>query len=249
MGFEPLKVGELAKRTGLTVRTLHHYDEIGLLRPSLHNESGHRLYEPRDIARLQRIISLRQLGFSLEAIGKCLDDPNFSPLHIVEMQVGRLRDRIEVEQKLCGRLEAIAARLRAAGEVPADEFLQIIEVMTMMDKYYTPDQQEYLRQRAEQIGPDRIRQSSEDWAELIALVRTEMEKGTDPAAPQVQALAQRWLGLIKEFSGGDAGIERSVSRLWQEQGAALAAQHDAKYDPRPVSEYIGKAMAAAKASS
>ena len=68
MRFEALKVGELAQRTGLTVRTLHHYDAIGLLRPSLHTEAGYRLYTARDIVRLQQVLSLRQLGFSLDEI-------------------------------------------------------------------------------------------------------------------------------------------------------------------------------------
>jgi len=78
MPFEALKVGELARRTGLTVRALHHYDEIGLLRPSLRTEAGHRLYSEGDVARLQRVLSLRQLGFSLEEVRDCLDRP--SPL-------------------------------------------------------------------------------------------------------------------------------------------------------------------------
>ena len=65
MKFEALKVGDLARRTGLTVRTLHHYDLIGLLKPSLHTESGHRLYTGRDVGRLQQVLSrLRPLGFS-----------------------------------------------------------------------------------------------------------------------------------------------------------------------------------------
>ena len=68
MRFEALKVGELAKRTGLTVRTLHHYDAIGLLKPSLHTEAGYRLYTANDIARLQQVLSLRQLGFSLDEV-------------------------------------------------------------------------------------------------------------------------------------------------------------------------------------
>ena len=64
------KVGELAARTGLTVRTLHHYDAIGLLCPSdrtgsAHN-SGHRLYTAADVARLHQLVCLKQLGFSLE---------------------------------------------------------------------------------------------------------------------------------------------------------------------------------------
>src|SRR5688572_33314365 len=85
MRFKPLKVGELAKRTGLTIRTLHHYDEIGLLKPSLHTESGHRLYTAADVARLQQVISLRQLGFSLEDVGACLDRADFSPVELMRL--------------------------------------------------------------------------------------------------------------------------------------------------------------------
>src|SRR5271168_4740111 len=105
MRFEALKVGELASRTGLTVRTLHHYDEIGLLRPSLHTESGHRLYTAGDVARLQQVLSLRQLGFSLEEISRCLDRPGFSPLEVIVMQAARLREQIALQSKLCERLD------------------------------------------------------------------------------------------------------------------------------------------------
>ncbi len=90
MAFEPLKVGELAKRTGLTVRTLHHYDEIGLLKPSLRTEAGHRLYDADDVARLQKIVLLRQLGFSLEEVQACLDRPGFSPLEVLGLHLTRL---------------------------------------------------------------------------------------------------------------------------------------------------------------
>src|SRR6266540_3219671 len=68
MGKELWKVGDLARRTGLSIRTLHYYDEIGLLSPSHRTGSGHRLYDVDDVARLQRILSLRQLGFSLEEV-------------------------------------------------------------------------------------------------------------------------------------------------------------------------------------
>jgi hypothetical protein len=121
--------------------------------------------------------------------------------------------------------------------------------MTMIQNYYTAEQLEYLKKRRELVGEERMKQVPGEWAELIGEVRAEMEKGTDPLSPQVQALAQRWLALINEFTGGDAGIERSVGRLWKDQGDNLVAQHGAEYDPRGLSEYIGQAIAAVKGGS
>ena len=246
MTVEAWKVGELAKRTGVTVRLLHHYDEIGLLKPSWHTGSGHRLYTAVDVARLHRILSLRQLGFALEEIRDCLVRPGFSPAEVIGLHVARLRDRIARERRLCERLEALAARLRAAEEVSADEFIGMIQEMTMIESYYTPEQLDDLKERGEQLGEERIRQSQEDWAALIAQVRAEMDRGTDPSAPEVQAMALRWMALVNEFTGGDPGIGRSLGRLWKEQGDTIAAQHGSQYDPRGVSEYIGRAMAAVK---
>jgi MerR family transcriptional regulator, thiopeptide resistance regulator len=246
MRSEALKVGELARRTGLTVRALHHYDEIGLLRPSWHTESGHRLYTAVDVARLQQVLSLRQLGLSLEEIRDCLDRPGFSPMEVIRLHVARLRQGIARQQALCARLEAIAAHLEAAEAVSADEFLRTIEEMTMIESYYTPEQLDDLKKRGEQLGRERIERSHEEWAELIAEVRAEKEKGTDPSAPEVQAMARRWMSLIGAFTGGDPGIERSLGRLWEEQGDAIVAQHGSRYDARDVMEYIGRAMAAAQ---
>src|SRR5262245_60238803 len=205
MKFEALKVGELARRTGLTVRTLHHYDEIGLLKPSLHTEAGYRLYTRGDVARLQQVLSLRQLGFSLEEVRDCLDRPDFSPLEVIRLHVARLREQIELQRKLCERLEALAEHFRTA-EVSADAFLQTIEVMTMiekyftpeqlaqleaagalqgglvdMGKYYTPEQLAQLEARAREVGQEAIDQAPQQWSDLFAAVAAEMEAGTDSA--------------------------------------------------------------------
>lgn len=67
-----LKIGELAKRTGLTVRTLHHYDQVGLLTPANRSRAGYRLYDEKDLHRLQQIMSMRALGLSLQEIGEML---------------------------------------------------------------------------------------------------------------------------------------------------------------------------------
>ncbi len=247
MRFEALKVGELARRTGLTIRTLHHYDEIGLLRPSLHTEAGHRLYTAGDVARLQQVVSLRQLGFSLEEVRDALDRADFSPLEVIRLHIGRLREQIEMQQRLCERLEAIAEHFRTAGEVSAEDFLRTIEGMTMIENYYTPEQLETFKKRweADPEGTAELaRQGQADWNALLAQYRAEMEKGTDPADPRLQELEKRRRALVSAFSGGDAAIEQNLKRLWTEQGDKLCAQFG--IDPK-VMEYLGKVAEAAGA--
>ena len=245
MKFGALKVGELARRTGLTVRTLHHYDEIGLLKPSLHTEAGYRLYTRADVARLQQVLSLRQLGFALEEIRDCLDRPGFAPLEVIRLHVARLREQIELQRKLCERLEALAEHFRTAEEVSADAFLYTIEVMTMLEKYYTPEQMESFRKRQEadpEGTAELARQGQADWNALLAQYKAEMEKGTDPADPRLQDLEKRRRALVSAFSGGDVAIEQNLKRLWMEQGDKLCAQYG--IDPK-VMEYLGKVAAAA----
>src|SRR4051812_4830938 len=73
MTAERYRIGELAKVAGVTVRTLHHYDELGLLVPSERTVAGHRLYDAGDVERLYRLLALRNLGLPLEEIGVLLD--------------------------------------------------------------------------------------------------------------------------------------------------------------------------------
>ncbi len=200
MRFTALKVGELARRTGLTVRTLHHYDEIGLLKPSLHTESGHRLYTADDVARLQQVLSLRQLGFPLEEIRACLDRADFAPLKVINLHLARLHEQIEMQRQLCARLEAIAVRLRAAGEVSAEEFLQTIEVMTMTQPMYTPEQMKQFEEVGKQVGAEEIKAVQDAWMALLPEIQA--NRDLDPASPQAQALLQRWEELTERTMRG-----------------------------------------------
>ena len=143
------KVGQLAKQTGTTVRTLHHYDEIGLLSPSRRTAAGHRLYGDDDVARLQQIASLRGLGFPLESIRELLDDRRMSPLEIVRMHADRVREQVRTQQRLVERLDALAAGLGTGRPVSAQELILTIEEINMFEKYYTPEQLDYLQQRRE----------------------------------------------------------------------------------------------------
>jgi DNA-binding transcriptional MerR regulator len=98
-------VGEVARLAGVTVRTLHHYDEIGLLRPGARTAAGHRVYGDPDLARLQRILGYRELGFGLDEVARLLDDPAVDPLDHLRRQRDLLRGRADRLHVVIGALE------------------------------------------------------------------------------------------------------------------------------------------------
>ncbi len=113
-----------------------------------------------------------------------------------------------------------------------------MEKMVMIEKHFSPEQLEALRKRGEALGPEALQAAQEEWPRLIASVREEMEKGTDPASDQVQLLANRWTALIQAFSGGDSQIEASLAGMYQAEPDAAAQQG---LDPA-LFKYIGAAM-------
>jgi DNA-binding transcriptional MerR regulator len=241
----PLKVGALARRTGLTVRTLHHYDEIGLLSPSNRTPSGHRLYGEQDVARLQQIASLRHLGLPLDEIRACLARPEYTLARTLEMQIERIDEQIRHHERLRELVQHLRHRLRTAEEVSVEDLTRTIEVTMRYEKYYTPEQMEQLRRRREEVGDARIEEVQREWGELFAAYRRAMDEGLDPASEEVQALAKRSAALIEEFTGGDPGILASLTDLYRgEGGENVMASHGMDVDGE-LWAYMGRARAAA----
>ena len=118
-------VGEVAGLAGVTVRALHHYDELGLLSPSGRSEAGYRLYSYEDLARLREILIWRALGFSLSEVGALLDDPGHDRLAALQ------RQRELIERDL-GRLGALAVAVDEA--IAAHRNGAELEVRTMFEE-------------------------------------------------------------------------------------------------------------------
>lgn len=125
------KVGDLAKLTGLTVRTLRFYDQIGLFSPSGHSDTGHRLYNEADIKRLHQIVSLKDLGLSLEEIQSILKEHTYTPSDIVDIQIERVRKNIKTGQKLLAELERVAERMNKQVPLSIDAFISLLETMKL----------------------------------------------------------------------------------------------------------------------
>ncbi len=126
-------MGALAQVTGLTVRALHHYDQIGLLTPSRRSAAGHRLYTADDVARLYRISLLRRLGFPLGQIAQVLNDPDWELRAAVERHRELTQRRAEIAARLCTRLSGMAAKLASRDHLSTTELFATLEEMTMLD--------------------------------------------------------------------------------------------------------------------
>jgi DNA-binding transcriptional MerR regulator len=221
MPEETWKIGKLASLTGVSIRTLHHYDEIALLSPSHRSPSGHRFYRREEVIRLRRILSLRQMGFSLDQIRKMLVHPNADTAQMIRLHIAAFKEQIAAQQELCARLEAVETGRGWAG---VEQFIKAIEGTTMFDKYYTAEQLKILRKRAADLGEAHIREVEAEWPRLIADVRREMERGADPKDPRMLALAKRWAELVNEFTGGDPGITQSLKNLNRNEPAFASQQ-------------------------
>lgn len=155
---EWLRVGEVAQRTGLTVRTLHHYDQIGLVIPSGRSLSDYRLYAPDDVRRLLWVQQLKALGLSLDEIAAALEAPDFDPASVLDRHLAAVTQRLADEQELLRRL----TQLREASSSWSD----VLEVIYLTEQLRHHDPS--VRVRAALTGVD-----SNPLASLLAQLRTD----------------------------------------------------------------------------
>ena len=225
-----LKVGELAARAGLTIRTLHHYDSIGLLVPSARSPAGYRLYDRADVARLQQIQALRKLGMALAGIGAYLDGPDASPLAIVTRQLAALDRQIEDARTMREQLLALQGQL-ARGETPdLATWLTTLEHMTMYDKYFTKEDLQRLP-----MVQDPARAAA-DWQPLVGEVVALMAAGATPRDPALRPLALRWLELLERDTAGDSNLLMKLDAM---HASEPSVQHSSGISPAMRSFMMG----------
>jgi MerR family transcriptional regulator, thiopeptide resistance regulator len=161
------KIGELAQATGLTVRTLHHYDHLGLLSPGMRTESGHRCYTGEGVRRLHTIVAMRSLGISLEQIGGLLDgaqDPIDMFRRQLEVVEERVRQAVDLRCRLLDLLESLSRNV----EPTTQQLLQLIEETVTMNEPLTAQQFVELNEVRERQIRDL---SDEDFAALKEKMR------------------------------------------------------------------------------
>ncbi|MCV2354623.1 MerR family transcriptional regulator [Paucibacter sp. B2R-40] len=222
-------VGDLAKRCGLTVRALHHYEKLGLLKPSGRSEAGYRLYNEADVLRLHRLLAYRHSGLALKQIGVLLEAENPPLLEVLSRHIAEVERNLGRQQRLLRALKSVAeraaqveARASEAGvsdvgvEEPdvSEHLLATMGMMQRYEKYFNEDDFARLEARRIALGTEALQASEAEWPALIRAVHEEMARGTDPASARVRALVARWQALMAQFTGDDAEVRAKFQTMW-----------------------------------
>lgn len=206
------RVGEVATLTRVSIRTLHHYDRIGLLRPATHSAGGYRLYGEGDLLRLQQILTLRYLGFPLKRIGELLDRPDFDLLASLRIQQDVLRERIDELEHISTAVGDLVARRQETGAWSWELIIEASEAVgagltrreETMDAHYTPEQMRQFAAVGEAVGAEEIAAIEQAWTELLAEIRANYD--LDPTSAAAQALGARADALKERTMRGYAGF-------------------------------------------
>ena len=239
------QTGQFARKAAVSARTLRYYDQVGLLSPSHYSESGYRLYTDADYLRLQQILGLKYLGFSLEEIQQCLQNGPRQFKRALAIQKAMLNERKQHLESIIEKIEETEAKL-AQGVQDWESVARIIEVIQMeekkewINKYFDAEQQQKMDDLSQAAYTDEDRQKLADWgkgwseadqqeadrkwAELYAEAKRLADAGQDPAGSDAQALAGRWMALVGEFTHADPGIIAGLKKFWTQMDELPADQ-------------------------
>jgi MerR family transcriptional regulator, thiopeptide resistance regulator len=231
--------GQFARKARVSVRALRYYDRIGLLCPAQHSESGYRLYTDADIARLQQILALKFLGFSLEEIRRCLDYGPDALRESLAQQKAMLQERRSQIDTIIRALDEADGVLERNDD-DWEPIVHVVQVMQMTqsnewrNKYLTEEQIRQMeelskasyteedRKKLQAWGANFTEQDqqrvTQQWNEVIAEAHRLVEAGSDPASAEAQAWVKRYLALIEEFTHGDPGITVGLKRYYNKLG-------------------------------
>jgi MerR family transcriptional regulator, thiopeptide resistance regulator len=205
-------VGRLADEAGVTVRTLHHYDSVGLLSPSARSDAGYRVYDADDAARLQQIVAYRALGFALDDIAGLLDE-EVDAVEQLRIRRAAVLDEITrlhgvltaLDDTLSGRVkEEMMADFERLPSETQESLLRTRDQFRHTDEWKADERLHATRTRAEQAEGADARAA---WA---AVLRAAVEDGVDPGSERGMAIAEESRQSATKYGGYDCTYEIHV---------------------------------------
>lgn len=238
------RIKAFSELTSTTVRTLQYYDKINLLKPSAKTSSGHRLYSEGDLSHLQQITALKFMGFKLDDIRRIqaatIDDTHKA----LELQSQILEDQIDTLSKGLRLTQQAQKMLKRDGHVDWQIYAKITEVLKMKQvdiqawakKIFNEDEFDQFAELRDKYSEEDMKEYGDRWEVIWAEAKSKV--GLDPASPEAQDLAKRWMALVNEIYGDNTTIRQ---KLW-ETFKVGSAPKEMPYFDQEVVDFIDKAL-------
>ncbi len=215
------RVKEFADLTNVTVRTLHHYDRIGLLRPRRRARNGYRVYAERDLLRLQQVVTLKFMGFRLEEIRRILARPRYAVSRALAVQVEAVEREIGRLTRASRALRETAADLATGGRIDWTKLIRIMEELKMSEqnkqewtkKFFSEADMKEFEDIGKGYSPEAMKAYQDKWTALIEEVKANLN--ADPASPVAQDLARRWTEHLDAAYGGHPELKGKIGQAYQ----------------------------------
>jgi len=231
-----IQVGELAKRAGITVRTLHHYEQTGLLLPSARSAAGYRLYNLADVQRLHMIQALAKAGLELAEIREFLDQASLPLAELLDAQIDLLDKQLRSMTTLRDRLVDLRTGLTVDETPDLESWLQTLELMNMYDRWFSKEE---LQQLPFAVHKDAL---GEIWSGLVAEASTLLKHSVDVSDPRARDLATRWMVRLEQDT---AGKPEFLTRLNEMHSVEPQMREQTGIAPEMM-DYITRAFAESK---
>ncbi|GGA86729.1 MerR family transcriptional regulator [Ornithinibacillus halotolerans] len=207
-------IGKLSKETGVTKRTLDYYDEIGLVNPSSRTSGGHRLYGEEDVMRLERVLALKYMGFSLEQIKSILESSKLNWKQSIQQQLEMVKKEQERLKLLEQALLGVSYSIEFEGGVSWPIILNMIKILHQDPEEVFEQYQQYLdHEDMNKIKAVNDRMTEEDMHEWMqANYEIKKHLHLDPSSEQALQLAQRWADQAERMFESD---DELLGDLWE----------------------------------
>jgi DNA-binding transcriptional MerR regulator len=213
-GGEMYTIGKLSKNTGVTIRTLDYYDEIGLVKPSSRTSGGHRLYNEDDVMRLERVLALKYMGFSLEKIKEVLKSSTLNWQESIQQQLDMVRQEQQRLKMLEQALLGVSYSIKFEEEISWPIIYSIIQ-------FYHQDPEEAFQhynhfldqeeiQKIIEVNEKMTEEDVHEWMGAISDIKKHHD--IDPSSELALQLSTRWLNQAEKMFGND---EELLGDLWE----------------------------------
>lgn len=204
-----IKIGDLATMTGTTVRTLHYYDEIGLLKPVQVTEKGHRLYNMQSITELYKIMSMKDIGFNLDEIKDLIKSKNVNFIDLIEIQLANVQEEIAQKQILFSKLLKLKQKIKDNQNLSSEDFQEMIPYINLSaDKYFTKEQLDELKNRLKSFNPET--DAALEWVDFISKLTYCYKNKFTRTHLIARECVEYWNNLTNKLIGKDKHMKDSI---------------------------------------